>query len=296
MKLLINPVLVILGLCLMTLVHAEQKLVVYTVNYPLQYFAQQIGGDAVEVHFPAPGDVDPASWTPDSAALSGYQTADVILLNGAGYAQWINKVSLPRLNMVNTSEGFMVQYITTDLNTAHSDEWDGGLSHASLAFTTWLDFRQALQQARAILKVLKQKRPELSAQFDHNYSQLELQLMNLDRRMQVLLLKHPDVLIWTSRPVYEYMARRYGMNIQSVLWKPGVPLNNKDIDELKKGLRKYPSHLMIWEAEPLAASIQTLKKMGLQSLVFNPVANVPEQGDFMTVMNSNIDKLASALQ
>jgi len=86
------------------------------------------------------------------------------------------------------------------------------------------------------------------------------------------------------------------MNVQSVLWKPGVSLKNKDIDELKKGLRKYPSHLMIWEAKPLAASIQALNKMGLQSLVFNPAAKVPEQGDFMTVMNSNIDKLASALQ
>ena len=38
---------------------------VFVVNTPLAYFAQRIGGDAVEVVFPAPADVDPAFWSPD---------------------------------------------------------------------------------------------------------------------------------------------------------------------------------------------------------------------------------------
>ena len=36
------------------------KLVIYTVNYPLAYLAERIGNDLVEVHFPAPVDEDPA--------------------------------------------------------------------------------------------------------------------------------------------------------------------------------------------------------------------------------------------
>ena len=36
------------------------RLTVYVDNYPLQYFAQRIGGDMVEVHFPAPAGEDPA--------------------------------------------------------------------------------------------------------------------------------------------------------------------------------------------------------------------------------------------
>ena len=34
------------------------KLKVYTVNYPLQYFAERIGGDHVEVFFPGPAGED----------------------------------------------------------------------------------------------------------------------------------------------------------------------------------------------------------------------------------------------
>ena len=76
---------------------AADRFTVYTVNYPLQYFAERIGAEHVEVAFPAPSGVDPAFWKPDSDILRQYQQADLVLLNGAGYAGWVEKVSLPRL-------------------------------------------------------------------------------------------------------------------------------------------------------------------------------------------------------
>lgn len=296
MKLLKSTSLISFLLFCTVMAHAEQKLVIYTVNYPLQYFAQQIGGDEVEVHFPAPADVDPAFWMPDSEALSGYQGADVILLNGAGYARWLNKASLPRLKTVNTSKGFMDHYIMTELEATHSHGPGGEHSHAGMAFTTWLDFKQALIQAHAVLKVLKQKRPESSEAFDQNYSRLERQLMDLDRRMRALSLNNPGGILWTSHPVYQYMARRYQMNLQSVMWEPDKALSKQALNELKKGLKEYPSQWMLWEAEPLEESVQALGKLELQSLVFNPSANVPRKGDFLSVMQGNVENLEKAFQ
>ncbi len=66
----------------------SKALSVYVVNYPLKYFAERIGGDLVEVQFPAPADEDPAFWKPAAEVVTAYQQADVILLNGAGYAKW----------------------------------------------------------------------------------------------------------------------------------------------------------------------------------------------------------------
>ena len=76
---------------------------IYTVNYPLAYFAERIGADHVDVVFPAPKDVDPAYWMPDKETITRYQKADLILLNGAHYAKWVEKVTLPRAKMINTS-------------------------------------------------------------------------------------------------------------------------------------------------------------------------------------------------
>ena len=79
--------------------------VVAAVNYPLAYFAERIAGDAVEVKFLAPADEDPAFWTPEGKALAQYQNADLILLNGADYAKWTLRMSLPQARCVTTFRG-----------------------------------------------------------------------------------------------------------------------------------------------------------------------------------------------
>ena len=43
-------------------------------------------------------------------------------------------------------------------------------------------------------------------------------------------------------------------------------------------------------------SVERLKVMGMESLVFDPCGNVPDQGDFMTVMLRNFENLKSAFQ
>ena len=54
------------------------KLVVYVVNYPLQYFAERIGGTNVQVEFPAPLEGNPAFWSPGFETVAAYQGADLI--------------------------------------------------------------------------------------------------------------------------------------------------------------------------------------------------------------------------
>ena len=79
---------------------------VYTVNYPLAYFAQRIGGEHVTVNFPAPPDIDPAFWQPDEETVGAYQSADLVFLNGAGYAKWLDVVTLSASRLVDTSAPF----------------------------------------------------------------------------------------------------------------------------------------------------------------------------------------------
>ncbi len=79
---------------------------VYVVNYPLQYFAERIGAEQVRVVFPAPADEDPAFWKPDVETIAAFQAADLILINGAGYAKWLKTASLPKSKVIDTSRAF----------------------------------------------------------------------------------------------------------------------------------------------------------------------------------------------
>ena len=151
-----RPNIRIIFICTLLLVSssasATDKLKVYTVNYPLAYFAQRIGADHVNVVFPLPADIDPAFWEPDAGDIAGFQQADLILLNGAGYANWLKRVSLPRRKQLNTSAGFLHNYISLAHTSTHQHGPAGEHSHAGTAFTTWMDFDQSIQQAGAILR------------------------------------------------------------------------------------------------------------------------------------------------
>ena len=93
---------------------------VYAVNYPLAYFAERIGGEHVTVEFPAPRDLDPAFWRPDEETIGAYQSADLVLLNGAGYAKWLDVVTLSASRLVNTSASFSDRYLAVAGTVTHS--------------------------------------------------------------------------------------------------------------------------------------------------------------------------------
>jgi len=275
---------------------AAEKLTVYVVNYPLQYFAERIGGEHVNVVFPAPADVDPAYWMPDTPTIAAYQQADLILLNGAGYARWVNKATLPRFRMVITSAGFKDQYIETAEILTHSHGSEGEHAHESLAFTTWIDFSFAARQAKAIAEALSRKRTDLRHIFQKNYATLEKELIALDKTIKEVVSNNHARPLVVSHPVYDYFARRYGLNIRSVHWEPDDILTDEQMMELKSILKEHPAKWMIWEGEPVQASVDKLKTLGIDSLVFDPCGNVPQQGDFLTIMRQNVENLKPAFQ
>jgi zinc transport system substrate-binding protein len=272
----------------------DDELVVMTVNYPLAYFAERVGGAQVKVGFPGPADADPAFWNPPAAAIAEYQAADMILINGATYAKWLDKVTLPAGKLVDTSAGFADRYITVADAVTHAHGPGGEHAHAGTAFTTWLDFSQAAAQARAISDAFATRQPQHASAFRSNFAALEAELLAIDGELTALVAGQEDRPLMASHPVYQYLARRYGMNLQSVLWEPEVVPSEAQWEALRQRLAEHPARWMIWEGEPAEESLQRLEDMGVSSLVFAPCATRPPQGDFLAVMRANIEALAAA--
>jgi zinc transport system substrate-binding protein len=269
-------------------VSAAERLSVYTVNYPLAYFAERIGRDQVKVVFPAPADVDPAYWMPDQATITAYQQADLILLNGANYAKWISKVSLPRSKMIDTSRSFKDRYIYASEVTTHSHGAAGAHAHESLAFTTWLDLSLAKLQAESIYKALTRKLPTSEMEFKRNFQILVDDLEKLHMQIREIVSKDPDRDLLGSHPVYDYLSAGYGMNLRSVHWEPDEVTTVSQWNDLNHIIEEHQAKYMLWEGEPLQETVSKLKSKGIDSVIFSPSANRPEEGDFMTVMQKNI--------
>ena len=270
------------------------RIKVQVANAPLAYFVERIGSTEVDVTFPAPADEDPAFWQPTDAQIEALQQADLIVMNGATYSKWAEKVTLPESKVVDTSAGFKAQFIEVKSAVTHSHGKAGEHSHAGTAFTTWIDFTQAIQQADAIREALQQARPEQIELFALNYDQLKTDLLALDKEMQAVGQKFNNQPLVASHPVYQYFARRYQLNLRAVLWEPENVPNEAQMEELKKILAEHPAKWMIWEGEPAEESVAMLKAIGVESVVFDPCGNVPDKGSWLDVMKANIAGLKKA--
>jgi zinc transport system substrate-binding protein len=268
---------------------------VYVVNYPLEYFTERVGGKRVDVQFPAPPGVDPALWKPTAEDIVGYQQADLILLNGADYAKWVATVSLPQATTVNTSSGCRELLIQLEEATTHSHGPEGQHAHGGTAFTTWLDPTLAVEQARAILDALVERWPERKQEFETGFAGLEKDLLELDAAIEKSVANVKDAPLVFSHPVYQYFQRRYALNGKSVHWEPDEVPSAEQWDELAEILKLHPARWMVWEGEPSQETVTKLREMGIESVVFDPCGNVPENGDYMTVMQENLSRLSQAL-
>jgi zinc transport system substrate-binding protein len=269
-------------------------IVVYAVNYPLAYFAERIGGSDVDVNFPIPADEDPAYWNPTAEEISAFQSADIVLLNGADYAGWTEKASLPRSKLVNTSASQSDRFIEADESLVHAHGPEGEHEHGTLAFTTWLDPTLAIEQARAIRDALTAQRPEAEARFEAAFTELESDLTELDVELMAAASALEGTPVIGSHPVYQYLASRYGIDLRSVHFEPDEPPSDAGWRELREMQRERAAPLMLWEDEPTPAMRDRLaQEFEISSIVFSPCANTPDVDDYMIVMRANAQRLSA---
>jgi zinc transport system substrate-binding protein len=274
---------------------ADEPITVYTVNYPLAYFAERIGGEHVRVTFPAPPDGDPAGWLPSGEEIAAFQQADLILLNGAGYAGWTGQATLPEDKLVDTSAGFKDRYIGEAASTHSHGEGAEHSHEAEMAFTTWLDPQLAAMQAAAIRDALSTALPASSSTFEAGYEALNADLQALDADFEQIFGKLADTPLVFSHPVYQYLERRYDVNGVSVHWEPDQVPGEDEFSKLAQQLLRHPAEYMIWEGEPEAESVAALAEWQIGSIVLDPCGNRPGEGDYMTVMRDNVTNMRAAV-
>ena len=78
------------------------------------------------------------------------------------------------------------------------------------------------------------------------------------------------------------------------MWEPEEFPDTVQWKKLKNSLLTHPANWMIWEAEPNSETVAQLKGLSINSLVYNPLANRPDSGDFISVMQVNLRNLRKA--
>ena len=277
--------------------HAGNKMVVAS-NYPLYFFASRITENvdgAPDIILPEI-DGDPAFWVPDVGQIQSLQSADLVLLNGAGAESWLNLITLDQRRLVDTSATLVDKLIPLTNEVQHQHGPEGNHSHQGTAFTTWLDPRLAIAQAQSITDSLIDIAPAIESELRSNMKVLEQDLLELDNELASVFAQVDSRPVLFSHPVYQYLQQRYSINGESVHWEPDEEPGTSAWIELQQILARHPARVMLWEAEPLERPGARLLEAGIKSVTFAPVANRPQEGDFLSVMQANAARLESIFQ
>ncbi len=269
---------------------------IYTASYPTTYLTERIVGDLLEVTCPVAEGDDPASWQPSPEVLALYQTARLIVFNGAGFERWRDHASLPLNRVVDTAQAFQGDWIVRRTGAVHSHGDGSNHRHSGPDGHTWMDPLLAKKQAQVILEAVSHLGPTKTKQ---NFIALAKDLDKLHARLRELTPKLSKVQLLCSHAAYDYIARRHRFQVIDLDIDPAKGLN----DAHRKALTALPpatKRLLLWESEPAQATVAELReKWRVDSVVYSPcevlTADQRARGDdWLSLMKANLDRLARA--
>jgi zinc transport system substrate-binding protein len=271
---------------------AQDRPVIAVDSYPLAYFAERLSGGGAEIIFAVPEAIDPGLWRPTIADIAAIQGADLVALNGASFADWVTKVSLPRARTVDTSATFADRFIPTETLT-HAHGAEGEHSHTGTASYTWLDLSQAAIQADALASAMARATPELAGGLPERLAELKQDLSALDTTARSIGGGEASVI--TSHPRYQYFARAYGLSAHALDWDASTTPTEDQWATLAALQQETGARILIWEATPSLEVADRATELGLVSVAFPPLASRPVDGDFLASLARSLAALDAAL-
>ncbi len=275
---------------------AAEPLKIHASHGVIADFARQIGGELVDVTMPVPRGTDPAQWVPGIPDITAMQAADLILLNGADYESWVDRVSLPRASTVQTAQRAGIDLITLP-GVAHSHGDGPSHTHEGTASQVWLDLAAAARQAETIAAAMTRTAPAPTAaaadKLADGLTNLTTDLMALDDKARALGASLDGTTLLVAQPGLEYFARAYGLHLIEATIDPVQPPTPDQWAAIDATLAQTPARIMLWQTPPPATVAAALAERGVTTALFETGANPDPETSFTDLMRRNLTGLQS---
>lgn len=283
---------------------ANGKIAVYASIYPLAYFAEQIGGERVDVRALVPPGTEPHEFELSTQDMARLSQADVFIYNGAGFEAWSEQAKQAldpsRTVQVNATKGVSLLEAEEE-HADHGEHEEHGHGHEGVDPHVWLDPKRAMIQARNIRDGLIQADPRHKAEYEANYVKLQQRLTELDREYADLVKRTPVKTFLVSHAAFGYLADRYGLQQIAIAGlSPSDEPSAKELQALIETAKRKKVRAIFFETLVNAKTAETLKReIGAKSLTLNPLEGLtPEEikrgEDYFTIMEKNRKNLAQA--
>ncbi len=159
---------------------------IYTTVYPLQFIAEQIGGDSVDVKTIYPPGTDEHAYEPSQRDMIDLAEADLFFYIGLGLESFVAKAESTlkneRVRMIAVGESLSIS--EEDEHEDHArEEDDYHHDHGDIDPHVWIDPILTKEMAGQILASMIEEMPEQQQAFETNYRNLAEQLDGLDAEL-----------------------------------------------------------------------------------------------------------------
>ena len=175
--------------------------------YPLYDFAQNVGGDRINVSILVPETMDVHDFEPTPSAIQEVASADVLIYNGAGLETWISDIVKTSANteliQVDTSQGISLLPV--------SPEFQNG--NRIVDPHIWLNPLLAKQQVENILQGLIKANPADSQYFTQNARTYQAKLDALNSQIEDIMTSANIKTRYfvTFHEAFAYFAEQYNL-------------------------------------------------------------------------------------
>lgn len=292
---------------------ADGKLAVTASFYPLEFLAEQIGGDHVDVTtLTGPGvephdlDITPRQTGRMSEAdvllyLRGLQPAVDKAVDQAGVQNTVDAADLTTLEAHGSSSGDGHDHGEEEGHD-HAEEEGDGHDHGDSGLDphVWLDPVKYAELADGVGEVLQKADPDHAADYRKNAEALTGKLKKLDQSYRDGLKNTDTRTFITTHAAFGYLAERYGLDQESIA---GVDPESEPSPARMKELQKIAAEEKVTTVffETLASD-RTAKVLaedtGLRTGVLDPLEGITDKSqgdDYLEVMEANLAALQKAL-
>ena len=256
----------------------ELKVVAITSFFPLYEFTKEIGREKVDVTLLVPAGVEPHDWEPTIKDLQLMQQADVIIINGIGFENWIDNI-----DSINSD----VKVVDTSI----------GISILESDPHIWLNPVMAQKQVENIVDSLSKVDPLNEKYYKQNGMSYNKKLEELDNKISYEFSSCKKDFI-AFHDAFSYFANQYDLNQHTVLKsnEPHEEPTAKSLENIINLARDLDSNVIFTEeAVDKRTSQIVANEIGGKVLTLSPLEIGDSQTDYIKKMEENLLHLKEAL-
>jgi zinc transport system substrate-binding protein len=204
---------------------------------PLLEITRELAGDSATVDAVLPDDAEASGgWMPDPAAIAVLQSADAVVLNGAGYEPWLPQITLPASGIVDCSSGFSDQLIRVADAVTHQHGPKGAASGHQVVSSVWLDPELLRVQVAQIQDCLVRECPEDSADISARATRLTDEVAAVEDQLKHVgeELHQAQAAVYVDHQRLLYLIRPLGLESAVV----SLPAEQAELQEVLSRLQK----------------------------------------------------------